>query len=86
MVVAGNVDFRTANILLDGVVSGGYYKGNNSNSINQAAAGNIFRVNSNTLTASVTFAAGENGTATGPVAIATGISLIILTGARVSIV
>jgi hypothetical protein len=86
LVVSGNVDFRTANILLDGVVSGGFYKGNNSNSINQAAAGNIFRVNSNTLTASVTFAAGENGTATGPVAIQTGISLIISTGARVSIV
>jgi hypothetical protein len=33
-----------------------------------------------------TFAAGENGTATGPVVISTGISLIISTGARVSIV
>jgi hypothetical protein len=86
LVVSGNVDFRTANILLDGVVSGGYYKGNNSNTINQAAAGNIFRVNSNTLTASVTFAAGENGTATGPVSVASGISLTIQTGARVSIV
>jgi len=86
LVVSGNVDFRTANILLDGVVSGGFYKGNNSNTINQAALGNIFRVNSNTLTASVTFAAGENGTATGPVSVATGITLTISTGARVSIV
>jgi hypothetical protein len=86
LVVSGNVDFRTANILLNGVVSGGYYKGNNSNTINQAAAGNIFRVNSNTLTASVTFAAGENGTATGPVAVGSGVSLTIQTGARVSIV
>lgn len=81
-----NAVINSSAFALNGVVAGGFYKGNNSNTINLAAAGNIFRVNSNTLTASVTFAAGENGTATGPIAIQSGISLIISTGARVSIV
>ena len=81
-----NATINTSAFVLNGVVAGGFYKGNSSNTLNPAAAGNIFRVNSNTLTASVTFAAGENGTATGPIAINTGVSLIIQTGARVSIV
>jgi hypothetical protein len=47
---------------------------------------NIFRVNANTINYNTTFVAGENGQATGPVSVASGITLTIQTDARVSIV
>jgi hypothetical protein len=47
---------------------------------------NIFRVNANTINYNTTFVAGENGQATGPVAVASGITLTVQTGARISIV
>ena len=66
---------------------GGYYKGGTSAVGTLAAGGqNIFRVNANTLNTSTTFAAGENGQATGPITVASGITLTIESGARVSIV
>ena len=64
-----------------------YMKGGSATQGSLATEGqNIFRVNANTINYNTTFVAGENGQATGPVAVATGISLIIQTGARVSIV
>jgi hypothetical protein len=66
---------------------GGYYKGGTTTVGTLASQGqNIFRVNANTLNTNTTFAAGENGQATGPLAVAAGITLTIETGARVSIV
>lgn len=66
---------------------GGYYKGGTSAVGSLAVGGqNLFRVNANTLNTSTTFVAGENGSATGPITIASGITLTIQTGARVSIV
>jgi hypothetical protein len=51
-----------------------------------AGGSNIFRVNANTLNYNTTFAAGENASATGPIAVAGGVTLTVQTGARVSIV
>ena len=64
----------------------GYYKGNGGTIGLPSAANNIFRINANTLTANVTFTAGENASATGPISIANGITLAVDAGARVSIV
>lgn len=47
---------------------------------------NIFRVNANTLNYNTTISSGENAQATGPLAVASGITLTISSGARVSIV
>ena len=70
-----------------GPVAGiGYYKGNGGTVGLASAANNIFRINANTLTANVTFVAGENASATGPIAVASGISITIDTGARVAII
>lgn len=66
---------------------GGYYKGGSAAVGSLAVGGqNLFRVNANTLNTSTTFVSGENGTATGPITIASGITLTIQSGARVSIV
>jgi len=66
---------------------GGYYKGGTSSIGTLANQGqNLFRVNANTLNTSTTFVAGENAQATGPISVASGITLTIQTGARVSIV
>jgi hypothetical protein len=76
----GNAHWATA-------VGGGYYKGGSTTLGTLASQGqNIFRVNANTLNTNTTFAAGENGQATGPIAVASGVTLTIQTGARVSIV
>jgi hypothetical protein len=64
----------------------GYYKGNGGTVGLASAANNIFRINANTLTANVTFIAGENASATGPISVATGITLTVDAGARVSII
>lgn len=65
---------------------GGYYKGSNGTIGSNNSMNNIFRVNANTLYANVTFIAGENGSAAGPIAINSGVILTIETGARVAIV
>jgi hypothetical protein len=63
-----------------------YVKGGAAPIGNLAAGGsNIFRVNANTLSYNTTFVAGENGSATGPITVAPGITLTIETGARVAI-
>lgn len=66
---------------------GGYYKGGSAAVGSLAVGGqNIFRVNANTLNNNTTIEAGENAQATGPIAVAAGITLTVETGARVSIV
>lgn len=62
--------FETAN-------SGGFYKGDRGTVGLAASAGDIFRVNSQTLNASVTIDAGENASATGPLTIADGVTLTV---------
>lgn len=65
---------------------GGYYKGN-AGAIGFAInKGNLFRVNSNTLTADVTISAGENAITTGPITINTGFTLSIEPGGRAVII
>lgn len=71
------------------VASGGgvYMKGGSATVGTLGSEGqNIFRVNANTLNNNTTIAAGENAQATGPIAVAAGITLTVETGARVSIV
>lgn len=64
-----------------------YMKGGASTVGTLASEGqNIFRVNANTLNNNTTFVAGENAQATGPLTVASGITLSIQTGARVSII
>lgn len=65
---------------------GGYYRGSNGAVGDTNSKNNIFRINANTLYSNVTFLDGENGTATGPLTIDTGVVLTIPTGARVAII
>ena len=46
----------------------------------------IFRVNDQTLSANTTIAADENANATGPLAVASGVTLTVTTGGNLSIV
>ena len=62
--------FETAN-------SGGFYKGDRGTVGLAASAGDIFRVNSQTLNANVTIDSDENANATGPLTIADGVTLTI---------
>lgn len=68
------------------ISGGGYYKGSNGAIGVETNKENIFRVNANTLTTSLTFNAGENASAAGPITVADGESITIATGARVTIV
>ena len=66
---------------------GGYYKGGSAAVGTLAVGGqNLFRVNADTLNFNTTIAAGENAQATGPIAVAAGITLTVASGARVAIV
>ena len=77
----------TGNVYWAAAAGGGYYKGGTSAVGSLAVGGqNLFRVNANTLNTSTTFVAGENAQATGPIAVADGITLTVQSGARVSIV
>jgi hypothetical protein len=77
----------TGNVYWAAAVGGGYYKGGSATVGTLAAGGqNIFRVNANTLNFNTTIAAGENAQATGPIAVAAGITLTVASGARVAIV
>lgn len=63
-----------------------YLKGGSATVGTLATEGqNLFRVNGNTLNYNTTFAAGENAHATGPITVASGITLTVDSGARVSI-
>jgi hypothetical protein len=68
-------------------VGGGFYKGENGEIGNPTTgAGDIFRVNEKELNTNVTIDADENASATGPLAIATGVTLTVTTGGNLSIV
>ena len=73
------VDLSTA-------VGGGRYKGERGTNGPAAAAGDIFRVHEQTLNTNVTIDATENALASGPVAVATGVTLTVTTGGNLSIV
>jgi len=64
---------------------GGYYKGNRGAVGPSTNANDIFRINANTITGNITFIAGENASATGPIILANNRTLTIDTGARVVI-
>ena len=82
-----NATINSTAIALNGVPfsGGGYFKGNRGTIGGALNIGDIFRVNSDTLTQDVTIVANTNGHAAGPVNIAVGVTLTIETGARVSI-
>lgn len=71
--------FETAN-------SGGFYKGDRGTVGAATAAGDIFRVNEQTLNASVTIDADENASATGPLIIASGVTVTVTSGGNLTIV
>jgi hypothetical protein len=73
------VDLATA-------VGGGRYKGERGTLGPAAAAGDIFRVNEQTLNANVTIDADENASATGPLAVASGVTITVTSGGNLSIV
>ena len=74
----------TANDLTIG--NGGRYKGERGAVGNVASAGDIFRVHEQTLNTNVTIDATENALASGPVAVASGVTLTVTTGGNLSIV
>lgn len=65
---------------------GGYYKGNDGTSGEEARKGDLYRINSNTQTNNVTISAGENALTVGPITIDDGYILNIETGGRVVVV
>ena len=79
IVIFTAVDLSTA-------VGGGRYKGERGTNGPAAAAGDIFRVHEQTLNTNVTIDATENALASGPVAVASGVTLTVTTGGNLSIV
>ena len=72
---------------VDASSGGGLFKGDNGTSGNTSTgAADIFRVNEQTLNTNTTIDADENASATGPLAIATGVTLTVTTGGNLSIV
>jgi hypothetical protein len=63
---------------------GGLFKGENG--IVGSSAGDIFRINEQTLNTNVTIDADENASATGPLTVASGVTLTVTTGGNLSIV
>ena len=63
---------------------GGLFKGENGEV--GSSAGDIFRINEQTLNTNVTIDADENASATGPLAIASGVTLTVTTGGNLAIV
>ena len=63
---------------------GGLFKGENGEV--GSSAGDIFRVNEQTLNTSVTIDADENASATGPLSIASGVTLTVTSGGNLTIV
>ena len=79
-----DVVLYTANT--DTVSNGGRYKGERGTVGASAAAGDIFRVNEQTLNTNVTIDADENASATGPLAVASGVTITVTSGGNLSIV
>ena len=65
---------------------GGRYKGERGTVGSAAGAGDIFRVHEKQLDTNVTIDATENALASGPVAVASGVTLTVTTGGNLSIV
>jgi hypothetical protein len=61
-----------------GAAGGGMFRGNNGTV--GSRSGDIFRINAKTLTVNVTIGATENASVTGPLEIATGVTLEVATG------
>ena len=80
--------YDTANAAYDkaNTAGGGYYAGNNGRVGLGANINDLFRINANTITSNLTFVAGENASATGPLYMAANTVLEIQTGARVVII
>ena len=68
------------------VGTGGYYKGERGTVGPTTGAGDIFRINEQTLNTNVTIDADENATAAGPLAVASGVTLTVTSGGNLSIV
>jgi hypothetical protein len=67
-----------------GGAGGGLFKGENGEV--GSSAGDIFRINEQELNTNVTIDADENASATGPLAIASGVTLTVTSGGNLSIV
>jgi hypothetical protein len=83
---AGSVVFDGA-VTFNGATTGaggGLFKGENGEV--GSSAGDIFRINEQTLNTSVTIDADENASATGPLTIASGVTLTVTSGGNLSIV
>lgn len=91
---AGYIRFNTTSTSFEGYdgsawgeiggAGGGLYKGENGEV--GSSAGDIFRVNEQTLNTNVTIDADENASATGPLAVASGVTLTVTSGGNLSIV
>lgn len=84
-----NVSITSAGFYVNGEIlqgSGGYYKGNAGAVGETTAKANLYRINSNTQSNSITIEAGENALTTGPIAIGDGYNLVINDGGRVVII
>ena len=77
--VVAYTTFEVAN-----VSGGGMFKGDNGTV--GSRAGDIFRINEQTLNTSTTIDADENASATGPLTVATGATLTVTAGGNLSIV
>ena len=77
--VVAYTTFEVAN-----VSGGGMFKGDNGTV--GSRAGDIFRINEQTLNSNVTIDADENASTTGPLAVASGITLTVTSGGNLSIV
>jgi ribosomal protein L18 len=76
---------NSSGLYINGVIppsGGGYYKGNYGTKGEVENKGNLYRLNSNTQTSSVTILAGENALTVGPIVIADGYNLTIDEGGR----
>lgn len=73
-------NFRT----VKGSAGGGRFKGENGEV--GASAGDIFRVNEQTLNTDVTIDADENASATGPLTVASGVTLTVSSGGTLAII
>ena len=67
-------------------IVGGLFKGERGEIGQSNAAGDIFRINEQTLNSDVTIDATENASCTGPLAVATDVTITITTGGNLSIV
>jgi hypothetical protein len=72
-----NVEIVAYSTFESAAITAGYYKGERGTVGPATGAGDIFRVNEQTLNTNVTIDADENASATGPLAIASGVTLTV---------